>query len=454
MSNNINLRKGLNVPLAGAAVRTVRKTILPDVVAIRPSDFRDLTPKLLVKEGDKVLAGSPVLADKMSQNILFTSPVSGTVSGVVRGDKRKLLAVLIKTDEVQEYVDFGIRKVDELDAEAVKEALLSSGLWTALVQRPYGIVANPELRPRAIYVSAFNTAPLAADNEFVLADEFDNIQTAVLALAKLTDGGVHVSFNAEIKSRFEALKGITAHHFSGKHPAGNVGVQINNIRPICKGETVWTVSMQMLAAIGKLFNSGRYDVSRKVAITGPMALETAYVKTVPGMPMSAIQSFYGNDAEEIRFVSGDALSGANVGAEGYLRFQDNQVTLLKEGNEYEAFGWANPLRFKQFSSSHTYFHWLLKLLCPKKEYALDTNLHGGERAFVVSDVYGKVLPMSIFPVYLVKACLAGDIDKMEKFGIYEVLEEDLALCEYVCPSKIDIQAIIAKGIDTMIKEMA
>ena len=210
----------------------------------------------------------------------------------------------------------------------------------------------------------------------------------------------------------------------------------------------------MLAAIGKLFNSGRYDVSRKVAITGPMALETAYVKTVPGMPMSAIQSFYGNDAEEIRFVSGDALSGANVGAEGYLRFQDNQVTLLKEGNEYEAFGWANPLRFKQFSSSHTYFHWLLKLLCPKKEYALDTNLHGGERAFVVSDVYGKVLPMSIFPVYLVKACLAGDIDKMEKFGIYEVLEEDLALCEYVCPSKIDIQAIIAKGIDTMIKEMA
>lgn len=212
--------------------------------------------------------------------------------------------------------------------------------------------------------------------------------------------------------------------------------------------------MQMLAAIGKLFNKGRYDVSRKVAVCGPMAVDTGYITTVPGMPMSAIQGFYGNDAEEIRFISGDALSGANVGAEGSLRFHDNQITLLREGDDYEAFGWAKPFRFNQFSSSHTYFHWLFRWLCPKKEYNLDTNLHGGERAFVVSDVYGKVLPMSIYPVYLAKACLAGDIDKMEKFGIYEVLEEDLALCEYVCPSKINIQAIIAQGIDTMIKEMA
>lgn len=454
MSNNINLKKGLNVPLAGAAVQTVRKTIVPGVVAIKPSDFKGLTPKLLVKEGDRVLAGSPVMADKMSQNILFASPVSGTVTEVVRGEKRKLLAVLIKADSVQEYVDFGVRKVDELDAEGVKTALLEAGLWPGLIQRPYGIVARPESSPKAIYVSAFSTAPLAADPEFTLKGELANIQTAIDALSKLSEGGVHVSFDSKVKSQFSALKGITAHNFTGKHPAGNVGVQINNIQPICKGDVVWTVSLTMLAAIGKLFNCGRYDVSRKVAVCGPMAIEPAYVETVPGVAMSELQGFYGDNADIIRFVSGDALSGANAGADGYLRFQDNQITLLREGNEYEAFGWANPLRFKQHSASHTYFHWILNWLSPEKKYDLNTNLHGGERAFVVSDVYGNVLPMSIFPVYLAKACLAGDIDKMEKFGIYEVIEEDLAVCEYVCPSKIDIQAIIAKGIDTMLKEMA
>lgn len=453
MSNNINLRKGLNVPLSGAAAQTVKKTLKPGVVAIRPTEFRNLTPKLMVKEGDKVLAGSPVLADKMSQDILFTSPVSGVVKEVVRGEKRKLLAVLIQADDVQEYVDFGVRNVEELDAEAVKAALLQSGLWPALIQRPYGVIANPGVAPKAIYVSAFATAPLAADVEFALKGEFENIQTAVKALAKLTEGGVHMSFNGKVKSQFAGLEGIVAHSFTGKHPAGNVGVQINNIKPICKGDVVWTVSMHMLAAIGKLFNTGRYDVSRKVAVAGPMAINPCYIQTVPGICMGELQEFYGNVADCTRFVSGDALSGANVGENGSLRFHDNLITLLPEGDDYEAFGWAKPFRFNQFSSSHTYFHWLLKFLTPA-EYALDTNLHGGERAFVVSDVYGKVLPMSIFPVYLAKACLAGDIDKMEKFGIYEVLEEDLALCEYVDPSKIDIQAIIAKGIDTMIKEMA
>ncbi len=453
MSNNINLRKGLDIPLAGAAEQTVRKAVLPGVVAIRPSDFRNLTPKVLVKAGDRVLAGSPVLADKTCPEILFTSPVSGEVTEIVRGEKRKLLAVLIKTDEIQEYVDFGVRNVDELDSEAVKAALLQSGLWPAFVQRPYGVIAKTDLSPRAIYVSAFNTAPLAADLEFALKGEEHNIQTGIKAVSKLTEGGVHLSFNGKIKSQFSGLKGITTHSFTGKHPAGNVGVQINNIRPILKGETVWTISMMMLAAIGKLFNTGKYDVRRKVAVAGPMAICPAYIETVPGMPMTSIKSFYGASSEGLRFVSGDALSGANVGVDGYLRFQDNLITILKEGDEYEGLGWLKPFRFNQYSSSRTYFHRLLKPLAPS-EYNLDTNLHGGERAFVVSDVYGKVLPMSIYPVYLAKACLAGNIDDMEKYGIYEVLEEDLALCEYVDPSKIDIQEIISNGIDMMLKEMA
>ena len=450
MSNNIYLKKGLNIPISGAAAQNTRKVIVPDVVAVKPTDFRGFVPKLLVREGDKVLAGTPILADKMSQSILLTSPVSGTVAQVVRGEKRKLLEVRIKADEKQEFVDFGVKKPAQMSAAEIKEAILAAGLWPAITQRPYGIIANPEIKPKAIFVSAFNTAPLAANPEFALKDEVENIQTAINALAKLTDGGVHISLNAENYSGtpFHKLENVIQHIFSGKHPAGNVGIQIHHISPIKKGETVWTVSLMMLAAIGKLFNTGKCDLRRKIAVPGPMAIEPAYVEGYPGISMKDIKEFY-NPQENLRFVSGDALSGTNVTAEGFLGFNDNQITILKEGDSYELFGWAKPFRSSQFSASRTYFSWLT----PKKTYNMDTNLHGGPRAFVVNDVYSKVLPMDIFPVYLLKACIAQDIDKMEKYGIYEVLEEDLALCEYVCPSKIYIQQIITDGIALMLKEM-
>ena len=447
MSNNIYLKKGLNLPINGEAAQNTKKVIVPDVVAVKPTDFRGLVPKLLVREGDKVLAGTPVLADKMSQNILFASPVSGTVAEVVRGEKRKLLEVRIKADAQQEYVDFGVKKVAEMTAEQVKASLLEAGLWPAITQRPYGIIANPEVKPKAIFVSAFATAPLAADPEFALAADLEHIQTAVKALAKLTDGGVHVSVNSA-SSAFAKLEGATIHTFEGKHPAGNVGVQIHHIAPIQKGETVWTVSLVMLAAIGKLFNTGKYDVRRKIAVTGPKVEGPAYVEGYPGIAIKDLKDFY-NAAEELRYVSGDVLTGTNVGAEGFLGFFDNQVTILEEGNKYELLGWAKPVRYSQFSASRTYFSWLT----PNKKYDMDTNLHGGPRAFVMNDLYSKVLPMDLYPVYLLKACLANDIDKMEKFGIYEVIEEDLALCEYVCPSKIYIQQIITDGIALMLKEM-
>ena len=450
MSNNIYLKKGLDLPISGAAAQTTKKVIVPDVVAVKPTDFRGLVPKRLVREGDKVLAGTPVLADKMSQNILFASPVSGTVAEVVRGEKRKLLEVRIKADEKQEYVDFGVKKVNEMSAEQIKSALLEAGLWPALVQRPYGIIANPEAKPKAIFVSAFTTAPLAANPEFALGADLEHIQTAINALGKLTDGGVHLSLNSENYSGtpFHKLENVIQHTFTGKHPAGNVGVQIHHISPIRKGETVWTVSLVMLAAIAKLFNTGKYDVRRKIAVTGPKAENPAYVEGYPGIAMKDLKDFYAS-AENLRFVSGDVLTGTNVGAEGFLGFADNQVTILEEGNKYELLGWAKPFRCKLFSASHTYFSWLT----PNKKYDMDTNLHGGPRAFVANDVYGKVLPMELYPVYLLKACLANDIEKMEKFGIYEVVEEDLALCEYVCPSKIDIQQIITDGIALMLKEM-
>ena len=453
MSNNIDLKEGLNIPISGTAAQNTKKTVVPDVIAVKPTDFKGLLPRLLVKEGDKVLAGSPVLADKKNPDIIITSPVSGTVAEIVRGDKRKLLEVRIKADAQQEFVDFGIHKPAEMSAEEVKALLLKSGLWPAIIQRPYGILADPALTPEAIFVSAFTTAPLAAVPEYVFKDEIADIQTGVDAIAKLTDGGVHFSLNSENYSGtpLHKIEHVIQHVFNGKkHPAGNVGVQISHISPIMKGDTVWTVSLLMLAAIGKLFSTGKFNMARKVAVTGPKAIAPAYVDALPGICMKDLKEFYDNSANDLRFISGDVLTGENVGENGFLGFFDNQVTLLHEGTEREVLGWAKPFRFGKFSSSHTYFSWL----CPKKEYDMDTNFNGGPRAFVMSDVYSKVLPMDIYPVYLAKACLAGDIDKMEKFGIYEVLPEDLALCEYVDPSKNDIQAMIQKGIDLMIKEMA
>ena len=453
MSQNVVLKKGLNIPIKGEADLRVSKAVAPGIIAIQPDDFKGLLPRLLVKEGDPVLCGSPVIADKKNADIILTSPASGVVKEIVRGEKRKLLAVLIEADSEQKSVDFGVRNVDTMDADELRSAIMGSGLWPWLVQRPYGILADPTVKPRSIFVSAFTTAPLAADPEFCLGDQLKDIQTGVNALAKLTDGGVHVSLCADnyASTPFHKLENCTLHTFKGKHPAGNVGVQISHICPIRKDETVWTISLLGLAAIGKLFNSGKLNLRRKVAVCGPMAVEASYIETLPGMPMTDIAGYYGTLAPEIRFISGDVLSGKNIGLNGYLGFRDDQITLIKEGTERELFGWIRPIRFKQFSTDHCYFSWLM----PWRKYNMDTNLHGGPRAFLMNDgYYSKVLPMDIYPIYLTKACLAGDIDKMEKFGIYEVLPEDLAVCEFVDPSKNNIQDIIAKGIDLMLKEMA
>ena len=448
MSNNIDLKKGLDIPLAGMPEPVVKPTILPEAIAVQPADFKGINPRLLVREGDKVLAGSPVLADKKNPDILVTSPVSGTVKEIVRGDKRKLLAVLVQADRTQEYLDFGAAK-GGLKAENVKDTLLKSGLWAALIQRPYGIVADPAAKPKAIFISAFSTAPLAADTEFTLAPELAQVQAGVSALATLAK--VHVGVRSA-DSAFAKLGDAEIHVVKGKHPAGNVGFQIASVCPIRKDETVWTVSPALLAAIGRLFTTGRYDVRRKVAVGGPAANVKAYTEVLPGTPIAALKSFYA-DAEGLRIICGDVLSGRNAGENGYIGFYDTQVTILKEGTEPELLGWARPFRFNQYSADRTYFNWCLGLL--DKERNMDTNLHGGPRAFVMPDsYYGKYFPMDVYPLYLVKACLAGDIDNMEKYGIYEVLPEDFGLVEFIDPSKNYIQDIIANGIDLMLKEMA
>ena len=446
MSNTLDLKKGLDIPLKGAAACEVTAKVLPETVAVKPIDFPGLLPRLLVKEGDRVLAGSPVISDKTNPALLVTSPVSGTVAEIVRGEKRKLLAVLVKTDATGEGVDFGITK--NADADTIKDVLLRSGLWLSLVQRPYGVIADPAVKPKSIFVSTFSTAPLAPDTDFTLGDRFADFQAGIDALGRLTDGGVHVAVSKAVYSKtpFHKTENAILHVVSGKHPAGNVGVQISHISPIQKGETVWTVSPMLVAAIGRLVSTGKLDLTRKVAVTGPKAPHPSYVETLPGAPVKDLVL-----AEEgVRIIGGDVLCGETLGPDAYLGFFHDQLTLLKEGTEREWFGWAKPFRPKVHSSSWCYFSWLT----PGKKYEMDTNLHGGPRAFVETKCFEDVTPMDIFPIYLIKACLAGDIEKMEKFGIYEVLPEDLALCDYVDPSKNEIQAIIRKGIDLMIKEMA
>ena len=444
MPDIYKIKRGLDIPISGMAASSVRK-VSGVAAAVCPENFKGLTPRLLVQEGDRVLAGSPVISDKNHPEILLTSPVGGTVKSIVRGDKRKLLAVLIEPGG--DDTVFPKRDPSAMDGAQVREALLESGLWPFLVQRPYGVIADPSLTPKAIFISAFSTAPLAADTEFTLSDDIKYIQAAVTALGKIAP--VHLSVKGA-DSVFASLDGARIQIFEGRHPAGNVGVQISHICPILKGDTVWTICPDGLAAIGRLLLEGRYDVRRKVAVCGPAAVDPAYIEALPGMPMAGIAPFCGA-ADGLRIISGDILSGTSAGADGFLGFFDNQITILKEGTEKELLGWMRPLRLKQFSADRTYFSWLLG---KGRRYDMDTNLHGGPRAFVMSDsYYAKVLPMDLYPVFLAKACLAGDIDKMEKYGIYEVLPEDLALCEFIDPSKNSIQDMIAKGIDLMLREM-
>lgn len=462
MSNHIRLRKGLNVPLNGEAQTQISKTISPGVVAIKPTDFKGFTPRLIVKEGEEVQAGTPLLVHKKNPNIKLCSPVSGKVKGIIRGEKRKLLAVTVEVDGKNQHVNFTAPNPRKATKEELIEALTQSGLWLTLKQRPYGIIADPSASPKAIFISGFDSSPLAPNLDFALKNQIDDIQNGIDVLSKLTTGGVHVSLHRSnyASSPFHKLDKTIIHTFEGPHPAGNVGVQIHHISPINKGEIVWTIDMYSVAAIGRLISKGIYDIRKTIAITGPRAQNPSYIETIPGMCMSEIDSYVTKELSPkespsgenlpVRYISGNALTGDNVQANGFLGFFHNQITLLSEGSYHEMFGWVKPIRLKKFSTSHSYFSWLF----PKKKYKLDTNLNGGKRALVMTGVYENVTPMDIYPMYLIKAILAKNIDQMEALGIYEVIEEDLALCEFVCPSKTEIQHILAQGIEHMIKEMS
>lgn len=449
MSKVIKLKKGLDIKLNGEADKVVQTLGKVSRCALKPTDFRALIPKLAVKAGDEVKAGDALFTDKMRPEIKFTSPVSGTVEEIKRGERRKLLEIVVKADSEIRYREFGAADANRLSREEVLERMLESGVWPMVKQRPYDIVANPESQPKAVFVSAFDTAPLAPDYDLALSGKEKELQAGIDCLKKLTGKNINLNLSCDMSqaSLFTKLKNVELNYFSGPHPAGNVGIQINHLNPINKGDIVWTVNVQDLAIIGRLFTEGRFNAQKVIALAGSEVSRPMYYHSILGASIADITAGKLAGKVEERIISGNVLTGTRVEKDGFLGYYDNLVTVIPEGNHYEFLGWAAP-GFNKFSASKLF----PSFLCPKKRYTLDTNFHGERRAFVVSGQYEQVLPMDIYPVYLLKAILAQDIDQMEQLGIYEVAPEDLALCEFVCTSKIPVQAIVEEGIALMMKE--
>lgn len=448
MSKDIRIKKGLDIKLKGTAEKVISVASRSKVFAIKPSDINGVILKLAVKVGDKVLAGEPIFFSKKMEEIKFVSPVSGEIIEINRGAKRKILNIKIAADATDSYQNFGVKNPNELSSDEVKTHLLASGCWPFIKQRPYDIVANPTDHPKAIFISAFATAPLATDDSFALANEQKEFQVGVDALKKLTTGKVHLSVDGKTNSFFNDVKGVEIHNVFGKHPAGNVGVQIHFINPINRGERVWVINPQDVAIIGRLFLHGKFDATRIIALAGSEVTKPKYFKTILGADVSALIKENVNNTN-VRVISGNVLTGTNINQDKFLGYYDNLLSVIPEGNHYEFLGWSPFIGNHKLSISRLFFSWLT----PNKEYTLDTNLNGEVRAFVVTGEMEKVLPMDIYPMQLLKAILANDIEKMENLGIYEVAPEDFALVEFVSTSKIEAQEIIRKGLDLMVEEV-
>ena len=447
MANVIKIKKGLDINLKGKASEALLNGGKSESYAIVPDHYDGIFPKVVVKVGEKVKAGSVLMIDKNRPEIKFVSPVSGEVTAVNRGAKRKILSVVVEPDAQIEYEDFGKKNVSSMNGEEVKEALLNAGMWPFIKQRPYDIIATPTEAPRDIFVSAFYSAPLAPNFDYILKGQEADFQAGLDALAKLTTGKVYVGVRSG--SAAGSMKGVEINEFEGPHPAANVGVQINNIKPINKGELVWTVNPADVIIMGRLFNKGVADFSRLVVITGSETSERGYVKAMAGCTVKSLVDGKILDNGHVRIISGNVLTGTKVSMDDYLGAYDNQITVIPEGDDvHEFLGFAMP-RANQFSVSHSYFSWLMG----KKEYVIDARIKGGKRAMIMSNEYDKVFPMDIYPEYLLKAIISFDIDKMENLGIYEVAPEDFALCEFVDTSKIELQKIVRDGLNLLYKEM-
>ena len=446
MAKVIKLRKGLSINLKGKAEAKVVAVDASEVYGLVPDAFVGVKPKLVAKEGDVVKAGDALFVDKLHPEVKFVSPVSGKVTSVERGDRRKILSVQVTADKQQVYADFGKKNVSALSGEQVKAALLESGLFAFFLQRPYAVTANPADAPKAIFVSTFCDMPLAADFEVALKGNEADFQTGVDALAKIAK--VYLGVKPSASNALSGAKNAVVTVFDGKCPAGNVGVQINNVSPVNKGDVVWTLGAEEVIFIGRLFNTGKVDLTRTIAVAGSEIKTPAYVKVLVGQQISSIVK--GNVAadKKVRLIDGNPLTGLKVDETAFLGAHSTEITAIPEGDEAdEAFGWIMP-RFNQFSTSRTYCSWLMG----NKEYSLDARIKGGERHMIMSGEYDSVFPMDIYPEQLVKSIIVGDIEKMEALGIYEVAPEDFAVCEFVDSSKLELQRIVREGLDMLRKE--
>lgn len=446
MANRIKIKKGLQIPLLGKPEKVLRGNVTSEFVHVWPEDYQGITPRLSVKVDDTVKAGQALFHSKMYPEMLFTSPVSGTVVAINRGAKRRILNIVVKADKEVEYVEFGKKDIAKLSTDEVKKSLLESGLWGFIKQRPYDIVANPTSEPRDIFVTGFDSSPLATSYDFVLEGREADLQSGFDALAKLTKGKVFLGISPETTNKgLKGAKNVTITEFDGPHPAGNVGVHINHLAPVNKGEVVWTLNAIDVALIGRLFNEGKVDMTRKIALAGSEVKQTGYYNMLIGTELKGLVKGNVNEGS-LRYISGNVLTGTKVSSDGALRATHSQVTVIPEGDDvHEFIGWAS-LSPHRYSSGSTY----LKL---KKAYRLDARVMGGPRAIIVSNEYEKVFPMDIMPEQLIKSTIAFNIDKMEQLGIYEVAPEDFALCEFVDTSKLEIQKIIRIGLDELRKEM-
>ena len=447
MANVIKLRKGLNIHLQGKAEEKLIELKSNGQFALVPDDFEGVTPKVVVKEGDKVKAGDALFVNKQYPEVKFASPVSGTVREVVRGERRKVLCIKVDADAQQEFVDFGKRDVSSLNGELVINALLEAGLFGYINQLPYAVSTNPETMPKAIFVSALRDKPLAADFEFEVKDQKADFQTGLTALSKIAKTYLGVG----VGSSLEGMKNVEVNVFDGKCPAGNVGVQVNHLAPVNKGEVVWTIGdPTVVLFIGRLFNTGRVNLTRTVALCGSEIKSPSYVNMLVGEELSTLLSNSFNADHSVRIINGNVLTGKPTTKDGFLGAHTSEITVIPEGNNAdEVLGWILP-RFNQFSVNRSYFSWL----CGKKAYALDARIKGGERHMIMSGEYDKVLPMDIYGEYLIKAIIAGDIDRQEALGIYEVSPEDFALAEFVDSSKLELQRIVREGLNILRKENA
>ncbi|MDR0685912.1 MAG: Na(+)-translocating NADH-quinone reductase subunit A [Dysgonamonadaceae bacterium] len=451
----VKIKKGLDVKLSGSPRQTETENISSQNYAVHPDDFPGFTAKTAVKEKDTVKIGSPLLYDKYRPYMKIVSPVSGTITAVNRGEKRRLINITIHNDGKNDQIKFNTANAKT--PEKIKEILAQAGLFAFIKQRPYDIIANPTDVPRDIFVSAFSSAPLAPNPDFIIKKQEEEFQCGLNTLASLTPGKIYLAINNKIKNTaLRKAKNVEIVEFNGPHPAGNAGLQINRIKPINKGETVWTTDLQAVAYIGQFMKNGAIDLNRPVALTGPEVKpnERRYFKTLPGVAINEwLKNRLASDEKYLRIISGNVLTGTNIGAQGYLRYGDNCITVIPEGNNKNEFlGWISP-GINKYSVSTSFISRIIDIF-RRREYSIDARIKGGKRAMIMSEEWDKVFPMDdILPEYLIRAIITSNIEKMENLGIYEVAPEDFALCEFVDTSKMELQKIVREGLDKLYKEM-